>query len=593
MEASGDKVERSEQNAVQITKDATEEKALVEDDVLLEEENPNETVGQPPVRSKQTADHSFQGSHSTSSSCPQQTRLIKALGSQLHLLADAIDALGEKKQNPKNKMDLAHRLEEATAVMVKGSSEKVQIEKEKTSDSDTLYGIQPSRVAAVGMLKEISTERIPKPKQMDGSSPPVFESVSRQVSDEENAPVLALILAEAPPTLTWEEQNSAKFKQRSSSFLKDLNHPEGWRTHVRNLLLRWWFEPLMGLVIVINAITIGIDSERDSQGLDRLLVMDVIEACFFLTYATDLTLRILAFGGGILLTKPWVQFDAVLVSIMVLDFLATLLQWGSLLSVFNVARLFRVARLARLMRSMGASFHFLSMFVQGLIDSVKTLIWIFVVICVLLYIFGILGMAVCKHDPDASAEYNDVVDIYFGDLWKTMLTMVLLGLTLDDIGVVYRGLVYEKPVLFLYFMSLLLVISIALLNLTMALMVEASLASAAHDAEELKAKEIEKKRLIIEDLAKVFRQLDTDGSGHVNKEELTSGPPEVFQYMCSVIGKEDPDEIIKIFDMLDYENQGELTIAEFCEGLSQIISGEPVELLCLLKQCKDIRGLLE
>ena len=41
----------------------------------------------------------------------------------------------------------------------------------------------------------------------------------------------------------------------------------------------------------------------------------------------------------------------------------------------------------------------------------------------------------------------------------------------------------------------------------------------------------------------------------------------------------------------DYTDSGELAIEEFCQGLFQMISGEPVELNISIKQCKYLRSL--
>jgi len=344
---------------------------------------------------------------------------------------------------------------------------------------------------------------------------------------------------------------------------------------------------------VINSITIGIDTEMRREGDERTLVLDVFTGCFFVIYSVEFPARLLAFGFDTLWKNHWVQFDALLLTTMYIDTIVTMVGSTDATSMLNVFRLFRIARLARVLRPLGESFKTLWMFVQGLFGSVQTLSWIFVVIGIILYIFAVLGMEVVQFDPNASAEYNDVVDVYFGDLWKTMLTMVLLGLCLDDIGVIYRSLLLEKPILVLYFMALLMVVSIATLNMCLTLMVESSLAQAASDELAQKAAELEQKRQTLEELAKAFRQLDADGSGNVSREELHSCPPEVLDYMCKVIGNDDPDEIINIFDMLDYNNSDELTIEEFCEGMNKIISGEPVELHCLLKQCKDIRMFVE
>jgi len=212
------------------------------------------------------------------------------------------------------------------------------------------------------------------------------------------------------------------------------------------------------------------------------------------------------------------------------------------------------------------------------------------VISVLLYIFAVLGLEVIQTDPMASTTFNTAVEVNFGDLTKTMVTL-LAGLTLDSVSAIYRPIIEEKPILAIYFILFLLVVSIALMNLITALMVESSLQQAAEDSQFKHATELEKRHNQITMLAKVFRQMDADQSGSVSLDELLGASPQVWNQLQEILGQDDPQEIERIFGMLDYDGSGELTIEEFCDGLNQIISGVPLELNCLIKLCKEIRKI--
>jgi len=543
--------------------------------------------------------------------CEQQTRLMTALQSQLQVLVNAIGN-NEQTRDPEAVAKLASSMELSTvymtATMSLGGCRPLSL-------SPALVGAAHAEGAAVGEMPVGTFVEIQEPHWPTQEEPKRARSKEISTMEIFEKPVLAHI--EVPTEEKHHEQGrkakdtdnfkdearDAKMNKSDTINIKteDENglYIEGvvpeWKLNTRLLLRQWWFEPAVGLIIAINALTIGIRTVAARNGDDPSVFLDVMEWFFFMVYTSELSARLLAFGLPVLQSR-WVQFDAFIVCAMIIDIFINLLPsstkagGGDILSTVTVVRLCRIARLARILRLFG-SFGTLWTMVQGLMGSAKTLMWTGVILFVILYIFGILGMEIIQVDPEASDHYNATVEYYFPDFMTTMMTMYLLGLTMDDIGTIYRGLILERPLLFVYFVALFMVVSIALLNLTMTLMVDEQMKMAAADEGDKKEKKLSEKRDTLNQLAMVFRQLDKDGSGNVDKHELESGPPEVYDAMCKVIGKDDPNEIIRIFEMLDYSNNGELTIEEFCQGLLQMISGEPVELNILIRQCKHLRSL--
>ncbi|CAE7561606.1 unnamed protein product, partial [Symbiodinium microadriaticum] len=90
----------------------------------------------------------------------------------------------------------------------------------------------------------------------------------------------------------------------------------------------------------------------------------------------------------------------------------------------------------------------------------------------------------------ADHPYNLAVVENFGALDDAMFTLMQL-FTFDSIGTIYRPLIQQRPLLFFYFMTVLLVLSIALMNLVTAIMVEGALAIAEEDKEVRKTYEQE------------------------------------------------------------------------------------------------------
>lgn len=149
-----------------------------------------------------------------------------------------------------------------------------------------------------------------------------------------------------------------------------------------------------------------------------------------------------------------------------------------------------------------------------------------------------------------------------------------------------RPVVSHSPFLFVYFMAIVLLMSIALLNLITALMVDVSLAAAAADKDLKKAVLVEKRKKQMIELKNMFGELDEDGSGELSLDELMSSPEDVQESLCDIAGT---DDLPGLFDTLDYDGGGTLGIDEFCDGVFKFSSSDkPPEIDRVCKQASAI-----
>merc|ERR1712060_331563 len=153
------------------------------------------------------------------------------------------------------------------------------------------------------------------------------------------------------------------------------------------------------------------------------------------------------------------------------------------------------------------------------------------------------------------------------------------------VGVVFRPLIKARPELSIYFVSFILLVSIALMNLVTAIMVESSLRQAKEDQEAHKAWEKQKKKALVPKLRHMFQEMDEDGSGLLDMDELRGASEEIKSQLQRICNMEDVEEIFK---SLDYDESGSVDIDEFCEGMLKANSDRPGELVRILKQCTEI-----
>jgi len=327
------------------------------------------------------------------------------------------------------------------------------------------------------------------------------------------------------------------------------------------------FDVCIGAIIAMNAVTIGLETSMNRAGQEIPPALHISEYVFLFVYTVEIALRFGALRRRAL-CNAWVMFDFLLVCCGFFDVTATFL-FGppvELLGNVMLVRTLRLARLARVLRLM-VRFRTLCLLVQGLLNSLMTLVWTCIIICILLFVFAVLGLELLQPDPLASEEYNKVASEHFGSLIKAIISL-LQGLTLDSFGVIYRPVMLAKPLTVFYFVPFLMVVSIALMNLVTALMVNFSLEQAAKDRQADEQAYSRQKAEVVRILEAAFRELDTGRSGRIDLADMLAAPEELRTLICEVadVGTDEGD-LVYVFRTLDFEKRGYVKIEDFCQGL--------------------------
>jgi len=181
--------------------------------------------------------------------------------------------------------------------------------------------------------------------------------------------------------------------------------------------------------------------------------------------------------------------------------------------------------------------------------------------------------------------YNRAAGTNFKDFVDATMTLLQV-FSLDSIGVIYKPLIKRNFFLLFYFISIMLLLSIALMNLVTAVMVNSSLDQATQDKEALKAWESARRAKQIDHLKGMFLTLDEDGSGELTLEEINNAPEETQQQLKEIVAT---DDLKELFDMLDYDGGGTIGVEEFCDGILKATTRSTgiLELGRLVKQCSD------
>jgi len=117
--------------------------------------------------------------------------------------------------------------------------------------------------------------------------------------------------------------------------------------------------------------------------------------------------------------------------------------------------------------------------------------------------------------------------------------------------------------------GIILVVPIVLMNLVTAVIVNIAIEQAEHDRGDKQKEKDEKHRKCIQELARMFVDLDEDKSGKVSKDEFISISAQDKKMLSSMTNVDDP---MKVFNALDVNMEGEIGISEFCEGIWAVAS---------------------
>ncbi len=216
------------------------------------------------------------------------------------------------------------------------------------------------------------------------------------------------------------------------------------RKQVRGVVEHKRFQQFIIVVIIINAITLGLETSQkmsaETHGL--LHVADRIALGIF---AVELLMRLYGHGWRFF-TDAWSVFDLLVVGIALVP--AT--------GPFSVLRALRVLRVLRLMSAVPA----MRRVVSALLAAVPGLAAIAALLFLVIYVAGVMATQMFRHVPGG----------YFDDLGTSLFTLfqIMTGEGWPDVA---RAVMKVTPIAWIFFVVYIVVSTFAVLNLFIAVIV--------------------------------------------------------------------------------------------------------------------------
>ncbi|SDC45877.1 voltage-gated sodium channel [Ectopseudomonas chengduensis] len=238
----------------------------------------------------------------------------------------------------------------------------------------------------------------------------------------------------------------------------ELNPSSDWRQRLGALMDGAIMQRLITLLIIINAVILGIQTSPSIMtdwGTPLLILDTFILACFVI----ELVLRFTARGIS-LLRDPWAVFDCLVVGI-------ALIPASGPFAVLRALRVLRVLRLVSINPSMRKV-------VQALLASLPGMGSIVMLMGLVFYVAAVM----------ATQLFGQSFPEWFGNIGASLYTLFQV-MTLESwsMGIV-RPVMEEHPLAWLFFVPYILVATFMMLNLFIAVIVNAMQSTHEPNAEE-------------------------------------------------------------------------------------------------------------
>lgn len=291
------------------------------------------------------------------------------------------------------------------------------------------------------------------------------------------------------------------------------------------------FEGTTITLILLNAVQIGWDADYAArfETADNLYdgpwYFIATENIFAVYFFFEISIRFIAYRRKCdCLRDSWFLFDSVLVTMMVwetwiMPFLGNLQGLGQL-SVLRLLRLLRITRMAKLMRA----FPELLMIIKGLVAAIRAVAWTAILLVLITFTTSIVFTSQ-YHQGHMTDEQIDELDdddpkkaiwSCFGDMGKSMLTLLIQGTILDDVTAASDAIRMQENWEWMetVFILYILLNSFMMLNMLVGILVEVVGSTKEAESERI-ARESAR-----ESIMTIFKSMDTDRSGTITQDEF-------------------------------------------------------------------------
>jgi voltage-gated sodium channel len=250
------------------------------------------------------------------------------------------------------------------------------------------------------------------------------------------------------------------------------------KERIRHLVEATRFQNFIIVLIVINAVILGMETS-DYLMRNFGVFLKAADALILKIFVIEILLRLYVYRFRFF-AQPWSLFDFFVVGI-------ALIPASEAYAALRALRVLRVLRLLSVVPTMRRV-------IEGLLSAIPGIASVTTIMLLFFYVFAVIGTHL----------FSDTYPQWFGTLGETMFTLFQI-MTLESwsMGIV-RPVMEQHPSAWIFFVLYILVTTFTMLNLFIAIIVNAMHSSADESAKE---ERLELKRTLSNDMAELEQRL--------------------------------------------------------------------------------------
>eukprot|EP00931_Biecheleriopsis_adriatica_P002364 TRINITY_DN10314_c0_g1_i1.p1 TRINITY_DN10314_c0_g1~~TRINITY_DN10314_c0_g1_i1.p1 ORF type:complete len:616 (+),score=102.39 TRINITY_DN10314_c0_g1_i1:30-1850(+) len=350
----------------------------------------------------------------------------------------------------------------------------------------------------------------------------------------------------------------------------------------------WQFESFFAMVIFSNSIFIGaqVQSAAMHGNESREDAMFAVSTAYTALFTLELGLRLAADGWKVFFTKEWawrlLDVLVVLLSIMELVFPLVLIADeetssadSNVVSNLRILRILRVTRTTRVFRivKIVKFIRALRTLLYSIAHTLKALVWSMILLVLIIYVFSIVFTDVATSELAIlrlNGDTNPHLQKRFGSLDRTMNTLfasITGGHTWSETREALTDIHFWWGFVFVAYISFCL---FAVLNVMTGVFCQTAIESAERDHELILQNVASEKAKYFRAIRRLFDQLDMDSSGGITMAEFETSFSEANVRAIFDALEINVNDAYALFSQLDTDGNADVDINEFLEGCMQL-----------------------